>query len=113
MGVVHNGEPVTTKAKVLTLIKTSQNLEIMSWSGGNVLFYFDTDTGDVVYPHDITYAYLIDEDPTTALELIKKAKSNGFKGNDTSRAAAFMRTKGSKVKNNPNPTPKFTGLKSH
>ncbi len=113
MGVVHNGSPVTGLTKVLKLIKAVRPLDIMDWSGGEILFYFDPNNGDVVYPHDITYSYLINNKPATALELIKMARTKGFKGNDTNRAAAHMSTKGFSIRKNPKPTPKFTGLKSH
>ena len=113
MGVVFNGTPVTDKMKALRLIQAGKNVEIMSWTGGDVLFYFNADTKDVVYPNDITYTYMVDGKPNTALELIKTAKSKGFGGNDTNRAAQFLNDKGCKVKNNPHPTKKFIGLESH
>ena len=112
MGIIHKGNPVTNKEKAIKLIKLGGPIEIMSWSGGDVLFYFDPITNDVVYANDIMYTYMIDNVPTTALELIKTARSRGFGGNDTARATQCLIGIGLKVKNNPNPTPKFTGLKS-
>jgi hypothetical protein len=112
MGIIYNGNPVTDKIKVLKLILAGKNFEIMSWSGGDILFYFNIDNKDIVYPNDITYTYMIDSKPATALELIKNAKSKGFGGNDTNRAAQYLMGKGIRVKNNPNPTQKFTGVKS-
>lgn len=113
MGIVYKGNPVTNKVKAIKLIKLGGPIEIMSWSGGEILFYFDPTTNDVVYANDVTYIYMIDDEPTTALELIKKAKSKGFGGNDTNRAAMYLNGIGHKVKNNPNPTHKFTDLRSH
>ena len=112
MGIVYDGNPITDKVKALRLISAGKKFDIMSWSGGDILFYFNIDTKDIVYPNDITYTYMIDGKPTTALELIKVAKSKGFGGNDTNRAAKHLVDKGFKVKNNPKPTKKFTGLKS-
>lgn len=108
MGIVHNGDPVTDKVKVLMLIAAGKRFEIMSWPGGDVLFYFNIETKDIVYPNDITYSYMIDGKPTTALELVKEAKSKGFGGNDTNRASRYLEDRGIRVENNPSPTPKFT-----
>ena len=110
MGIVYNGTPITDKVRALKLIVAGKKFELMSWSGGDVLFYFNVDTKDIVYPNDITYTYMIDGKPATALELIKEAKSKGFGGNDTNRASQYLMSKGLAVKNNPNPTRKFTGL---
>jgi len=113
MGVIYNGSPITDKIKVFKLITSGKKIEIMSWNGGDVLFYFNPETNDVVYANDITYTYMVDGKSSTALELIKEARSKGFIGNDTRRAAQHLTAKGFNVKNNPNPTAKFKGLRSH
>lgn len=113
MGVIYNGSPITDKIKALRLIMAGKKCEIMSWAGGDVLFYFNIDSKDVVYPNDVRYTYAIDGKPSTALDVIKAARSKGFGGNDTMLAAQYLADRGSKVKNNPNPTDKFIGLRSH
>ena len=108
MGIIYNGTPITDKVRVLKLIAAGKKLEFMSWSGGDILLYFNSDTKDIVYPNDITYTYMIEGKPATALELIKEAKTKGFSGNDTNRASHYLMGKGISVKNNPSPSKKFT-----
>jgi len=112
MGVVFNESPCTDKVKALRLIQVRRDIEIISWPGGDVLFYYNPDTKDVVYPNDIMYAYTVDGEPSTALEVIRAARSKGFNGNDTNGASRFLVDMGVRVKNNPLPTKKFTGLRS-
>ena len=108
MGVEYNGELCTDISAVIKVLHSNKKAKIVSWNNGKVLFYFNNETKEIVYPHDMRYTYLLSNKPVTALELVVAARNSGFVGNTTTDASTYLKTKGFNITINPNPSDKFT-----